>query len=319
MSYDLAGYEQDVEMTNARNFLTRSVFQDLFPAYSKLTRPIVPSDTGYREPSRLPIAPANLDSLYFAFKLDSSQFVENEKPNPENGSNNWAVDSSRTASGFPILCNDPHLGLNLPSLWFEMQLSTPDLQVYGVSFPGTPGIIIGYNRNVAFGFTNAGRDVRDYYQIEFKDTKKEFYRYNGDWFSTTKRIERFSMNDGAVFNDTVVYTHFGPVMYDENFGGKRTGSKHSYAVRWKAHDPSNEFMLFYKLNRARNYEDYVEASSFLKTPGQNIVFASVQGDIALRAQGEFPAKWKGQGDFLMSGFDTTFEWQGMIPEDEVPL
>jgi penicillin amidase len=318
MSYDLAGYEQDVEMTKARNFLTRSVFQDLFPAYSKLTRSIVPSDTGYREPFRLPVTPAKLDSLYFAYKPDTSQFVESEKPNPENGSNNWAVDSSRTASGFPILCNDPHLGLHLPSLWFEMQLTSPNLQVYGVSFPGTPGIIIGYNRNVAFGFTNAGRDVRDYYQIEFKDSKKEFYRYNIDWMNSSKRIERFSMNDGSVFVDTVVYTHFGPVMYDEHYGGKRTQSKNSYAVRWKAHDPSNEFMLFYKLNRARNYEDYVEASSFLKTPGQNIVFASIQGDIALRAQGEFPAKWTGQGDFLMPGVDTAFEWQGMIPAEEVP-
>lgn len=318
MSYDLAGYEQDVEMTNARNFLTREVFEDLFPVYSKLTRPIIPSDTGYRMPLRLPVPPSNLDSLYFAYRADSTSFAESEKPRPENGSNNWAVDSSRTASGFPILCNDPHLGLHLPSLWFEMQLSTPEMQVYGVSFPGTPGVIIGYNRQVAFGFTNAGRDVRDYFQIQFKDATKTHYKYNGEWKKTFKRVERFPLNNGSVFIDTVVYTHFGPVMYDENYGGKRMQSKQNYAVRWKAHDPSNEFMLFYKLNRARNYEDYVEASTFLKTPGQNIVFASVQGDIALRAQGEFPAKWSGQGDFLMSGLDTSFEWQGMIPADEVP-
>jgi penicillin amidase len=318
MSYDLAGFEQDVEMTNARSFFTRTTFDYLYPAFSQLTRSIIPSDTGYRESSRIPVAPLDADSTYFAFRSDSASFAETEKPRPENGSNNWAVDSSLTASGFPILCNDPHLGLHLPSLWFEIQLNAPGLQVYGVSFPGTPGIIIGFNEQVAFGFTNAGRDVRDYYEIDFKDSKKESYRFNGDWLPSEKRIEIYQLNDGTIFKDTVHYTHIGPVMYDDHFGGERMKSPKSYAVRWKAHDPSNEFMLFYLLNRAKNYDEYVAASKYLKTPGQNIVFASVQGDIALRAQGEFPAKWKGQGDFLMPGWDSTYLWQRMIPDEETP-
>jgi penicillin G amidase len=107
-------------------------------------------------------------------------------------------------------------------------------------------------------------------------------------------------------------------MYDHTFNGKRNTGGKSYAVRWTAHDESNDVRIFYMLNRAQNYYDYLAATQYLQTPGQNCVFATKSGDIALRTQGTFPAKWKGQGDFVMPGTDSSYMWQGMIPGNETP-
>jgi penicillin amidase len=240
------------------------------------------------------------------------------KPDKDNGSNNWAVAGSKTKSGAPILCNDPHLGLNMPSLWYEMQLHTPNFNAYGATFPGAPSVIIGFNDSCAFGFTNAGRDVRDYYEIKFKDEQRSAYWFNNQWVPTEFRYEVIKIKGKPDFVDTVAYTVFGPVMYDQNYDGNRTGGKGAYAVRWKAHDAGNELKIFNRLNYAQNYADYAEAIKNLRTPGQNCLFAAKNGDIALWCQGEFPAKWKGQGDYIMPGTDSSYLWQGMIPQEQNP-
>jgi penicillin amidase len=129
--------------------------------------------------------------------------------------------------------------------------------VYGASLPGSPFIIIGFNDHVAWGVTNAQRDVKDYYQIKFKDASKQEYWYNGQWQRTQLRVEEIKVKGAATVYDTVAYTAFGPVMFDKSFPD--TVLKKSLAVRWTGHDASNEGMTFYKLNRAKNYDDYVEA------------------------------------------------------------
>ncbi|MBI3882983.1 MAG: penicillin acylase family protein, partial [Sphingobacteriales bacterium] len=206
-----------------------------------------------------------------------------------------------------------------PSLWFEMQLSTPTFSAYGATFPGAPSVIIGFNENTAFGFTNGGRDVRDYYEIKFKDETRKEYWFNNEWKKTAFRVEKIKIKDTVMYLDTVAYTVFGPVMYDKNFNGGRASANKNYAVRWKAHDASNDMKIFNLLNHAKNFADYLSAVTNLHTPGQNCVFACKDGDIALRTQGEFPAKWKGQGDFVMPGTDSSYMWQGMIPQDETPF
>ncbi len=316
MSWDLAAHETDFEMTNARNFFSPDDFSKLYPAMQDSLDPIIPKGTIFQQPKVSLKIPADADSLYL--NKESIAVSENEKPDKDNGSNNWAVSGSKTQSGAPILCNDPHLGLNLPSLWYEMQISTPAFNAYGATFPGAPSIIIGFNDSCAFGFTNGGRDVRDYYEIKFKDESNSAYWFNNEWRKTTFRYEQIKIAGKPDFIDTVAYTLFGPVMYDKSFSGKRTGNSKNYAVRWKAHDPSNEMLLFNLLNRAKNYSDYTEAVVNLHTPGQNVAFACKNGDIAIRTQGEFPAKWKGQGDFIMPGTDSSYMWQAMIPMDETP-
>ncbi len=321
MSYDLAAFENDFEMTNAKTWFKPEDFRLLFPSNEDSLDPIIPRGTIYTAPKTPLKVPVSADSLYFK-RTDTVHVKELSKPNPNNGSNNWAVSGNKTKDGAPILCNDPHLGLNLPSLWMEMQLSTPEFNAYGASFPGAPSIIIGYNDNCAFGFTNGGRDVRDYYEIKFKDESRKEYWFNNTWQPTSFRYERIKIKDQPDFIDTVAYTLFGPVMYDAGFGGfkvNRNPSGKDYAVRWTAHDPSNELLIFNQLNRAKNYSDYQAAVTNLRTPGQNCVFACKTGDIAIRTQGAFPAKWKGQGDFIMPGTDSGYMWQYTIPEDETPF
>lgn len=317
MSWDLAGGEDDFEMTNAKNYFSPEDFAKLYPAVQDSLDPIVPKGTIYGLPAIKPVPPADADSVYLNEKGIVTATAEH--PDRNNGSNNWAVSAAKTKNGAPILCNDPHLGLNLPSLWYEMQLSTPSFNAYGVTFPGAPNVIIGYNDSCAFGFTNGGRDVRDYYEIRFRDDSRKEYWFDSAWKKTEFRVETIHVKDKPDFIDTVAYTVFGPVMFDKSFSGKRSNGQKYYAVRWKAHDPSNELKIFSKLNRAKNYADYSEAVLNLHTPGQNCVFACKSGDIAIRTQGEWPAKWKGQGDFIMPGTDSSYMWQGMIPMNETPF
>ena len=319
MAYDLSSYGSDFEMTNAKGYFSKSDFDKLFPLIQDSLSPIIPGGTVFAEPKVKPVVPAFADSIYFDFLKESATAEKYNNPDPTNGSNNWAVASSKTKNGYPILCNDPHLGLMLPSVWYEMQISTPDYNTYGASFPGAPGIMIGFNDNCAFGFTNAGRDVLDYYDIKFKDDSKREYWFDSSWKKTTQRIEQIKILGKPDFFDTVAYTIFGPVMYDASFGGKIKNNKKNYAVRWTAHDNSNELKFFILLNKAANYDDYLEAVKYLQTPGQNVGFACKNGDIALRTEGKYPAKWNGQGDFVMPGFDSSYMWQGMIPEDETPF
>ncbi|MDO9373079.1 MAG: penicillin acylase family protein [Ferruginibacter sp.] len=316
MSENLAGGESDFEMTNAKSFFTPADFATLFPLQQDSLSPIIPVGTIYNKATVQLATPTDVDSLYYNNK--DQVVTQEQKPDKDNGSNNWAVAGSRTVSGAPILCNDPHLGLNLPSLWFEMQLSTPTYNTYGVSFPGAPAVIIGYNDHCSWGVTNGGRDVRDYYEIRFKDESRKEYWYDSAWRKTEFKYEKFIVKDGATFIDTIAYTVFGPVMYDRSFSGGRANNNKNYAVRWKAHDPSNELKAFMLLNRAKNYSDYLGAVANMKCPGQNFVFAAKSGDIAMRTQGEWPAKWKGQGDFVMPGTDGRYLWQAMIPNDETP-
>jgi penicillin G amidase len=211
------------------------------------------------------------------------------------------------------------LNTNLPSIWYEMQIQTPEFNTYGVSFPGAPYIVIGFNDSCAWGLTNAGRDVRDYYEIRFRGEGRQEYRFNGEWKKADQRIETIKVRGQDDFIDTVAYTVFGPVMYDPSYAGwSDQPSDRNYAVRWKGNDASNELAVFSYLRSARNYDDYQEAISHLGTPGQNFIFASKGGDIAIWQQGQFPAKWKGQGEFVMPGEDSSYMWQDNIPPGENP-
>ncbi|MEO9003271.1 MAG: penicillin acylase family protein, partial [Ginsengibacter sp.] len=163
MALELAGAENDFEMTNAKSIFSSADFDKIYPIVMDSLDPIVPKGTLFPPPGIQLQIPSSADSLYFDNK-DSTTITEH-KPDPDNGSNNWAVSGQKTKSGSPILCNDPHLGLNLPSIWYEMQISTPSYNVYGATFPGAPSVIIGFNDSCAFGFTNAMRDVRDYYEV----------------------------------------------------------------------------------------------------------------------------------------------------------
>ncbi|WP_245975169.1 penicillin acylase family protein [Deminuibacter soli] len=313
MSYELAGFEQDFENTNARSLLSKEVFEKIYPYGQDSLDPVISGEVPIALPANNVQRPAGADSAYLHFAEPTRAIDSIMKPNKNNGSNNWAVHGSKTKSGRPILCNDPHLSLNLPSLWYEMQLSAPGYNAYGVSFPGAPAIIIGFNDSCAFGVTNAERDVRDYYETTFKDSTMQEYRYNGAWQKTTFRDEIIRIKDAASDTEHIAMTVMGPVMYDKHFPDILQSGK-AYACRWKAHDASNELRSFILLDKAKGYNDYIDATATFQCPGQNMAFASKSGEIAIRQQGQFPAKWRRQGDFVMPGEDSSYAWQGNIPE-----
>lgn len=313
------GTDKDLEATNTKAVLMPDELKMLYPQVPDSLQPIVPSGTPFDKPTTVPLKPANADSVYFLSKIKTTASLV-DKPNPNNGSNNWVVSGSKTKTGSPILCNDPHLELSLPSIWYEMQLSSPTSNSYGVSLPGSPFIIIGYNDSIAWGVTNAQRDVKDYYEIKFKDDSKKEYWYNNTWMPTTQRIEEIKVKGGVTIYDTVAYTAFGPVTYDNSFKGfsDKIDDNKNLAINWTALEESNEAITFYKLNRAKNYIEYVDAIKTFQCPGQNFVFASKTGDIAIWQQGKFPARWEGQGLYVMPGNDSSYQWQRYIPQPENP-
>jgi penicillin amidase len=311
-----SGTENDLEYTTAKSFFSPAEMKVLYPQVPDSLVPIIPRGTVFEKPLVAPVAPALADSLYYGKK---EAIAENEidKPDRDNGSNNWVVSGRKTQSGAPILCNDPHLELSLPSIWYEMQIVTPSSNAYGVSLPGSPFIIIGFNDDIAWGVTNAQRDVKDYYEIKFRDHSKKEYWFNGKWEPTQIRPEEIKVKGGETVYDTVAYTVFGPVIYDESFFTD-SSKKENLAIRWVAHDGNDDGVTFYKLNHAKSYEDYEAAIKTFTSPGQNFVFASKTGDIAIWQQGKFPLRWNRQGLYVMPGEDSSYMWQGFIPQNENP-
>ena len=324
MSYDLTGRAAtaDLQLTNTRDYLGFDLFDKLYTNQQDSLDPIIPKGTEFAKESILPIKPAQADVAYL-HKQDPKAAVSNAQeaptaPDKNNGSNNWAVAGTKTKSGRPILCSDPHLGLNLPSLWFEVQITTPTHSTYGASFPGSPAVIIGFNDSLAWGVTNAGRDVLDYYEIKFKDTSEQEYWFNGKWTSTTNRVEVIKVKDSADVIENIPMTIWGPAMYDGHYQNPQSNNR-NLAVKWTAHTASAGVETFYRLNRAKNIDDYLKAISLWTCPGQNFVVATKTGDIAIKQQGSFVARWDRQGDFIMPGQDSTYDWQGIIPNEENPF
>lgn len=314
----LNGGSDDYRMSNILAKYGMDVVKDLYPDYPTNESPIIPAGTKWNfTPLAVPSAPAEIAAK------PSNEALAFEVPShsPEIGSNNWAVGGEKSATGLPILENDPHLQLTLPSIWYQMQLCTPTMNVYGACLPGAPGVVIGFNKDVAWGVTNVGSDVMDFYQIKFKDKTKKEYWYNGAWKPTTMRVEEFVIKGKKEsLKDTIYSTHHGPIVY--NVASEKNYGKNApigHAMRWVANEAEGtDLMAFYYLNRAKNYDDYRKALTYYIAPAQNFIFASNQNDIAITPNGKLPLKWKEQGKFIMDGSNPANDWQGWIPADQNP-
>ncbi len=308
MARMLAMRESDLENTNTKNTLGATTFDQLFPEWFEEQDPIIPKGTVY-PPSVMP-APTDTTNLNIGGVYDHDLI---KKYDPHLGSNNWAVSGSMTASGHPILCNDPHLMLTAPSTWYECQIHIPESNTYGVSLPGSPGIIIGFNEHIAWGVTNVGWDLTDWYKITWEDNSRKAYLYDGKYVPSRTVIEEYQVKGQGILRDTVYYTHWGPVAYLEK--------DHPYqdmAIQWVGHLPSNEATTFYHLNKAKNYTEYADAIKGYATPPQNFAFASKENDIALWVQGQFPMKNSEQGRFVQDGSKSASAWKGFIPQSHNP-
>jgi penicillin amidase len=315
MSETLAGGSNEFAMSNILKHFGANATNDLFPDYPMREDPIIPIGTKW---SFKPLPIPKPSASFLASMNDSALRAVKEEGI---GSNNWAVAGSKTANGYPILANDPHLNLTYPSIWFQVQLSAPGINVYGVSLPGAPCVILGFNNNISWGITNVDADVLDWYQVKFKDDKKNEYWYNNQWNKTSRRVEVISIRGQKPLYDTVIYTHHGPVVYEDK--SKTTAHTPDFvpvgdALRWIAHDESDELMTMYILNKGKNYDDYRKALTYFNAPASNFVFASRDNDIAITPNGKFPLKFKDQGKFILDGSDPSNDWHGWIPFDQNP-
>jgi len=327
----------DAAVTRARNTLGDSLTSILYPDVLPFVDPIIPKGTSWdfvplpignstgRKTPELPSVGAMMGRSAEANALRARSphapgLAEEGLDLADlcRGSNNWARSGSRTASGRPILCSDPHLGLTLPSIWYEVQLVSPEMNVYGVSSPGSPGVLIGFNKKIAFGETNAGSDVLDWYEITFRDSSLNEYLYAGRWRPTRKRAEVITVLGGPAVVDTVVYTHHGPVVArpGEQLPDQRIPS--GYAMRWTAHDSTNSTNAFLKMNKAGSYNEFVRALSGYACPAQNFVYADTNNNIAIWHNGMLPLRRKDQGKFLRDGTDPADDWPGWIPHSHLP-
>ena len=302
--------EEEVESTNTRTWLGDEIFNLLFPERPPFESVIVPDSIRIHD--TLPVPPS------FPSPTDATGFWDVEllpKPPRDIGSNNWAVDGTKTSSGYPILCNDPHLPLSLPSLWMEIQIHTPDMNVYGVSLPGIPGVILGFNDYIAWGWTNASHDVLDWYEVEWTAPDKTHYVFDGEEREAVREVETIYVKGKAPVFDTITYTHWGPIVYESQKDTKR-----NLAMRWAAIEEPNasELGFLLGLNAARNYADFERTARGFHFPGQNMVFASRDRDIAMTIAGRYPLKKQRQGRFVQAGNTSEKFWEGYIPFEELP-
>jgi len=311
MAWDLTGRNSEMDLSVIRSALGEDFVNKFYPKDTPRTEPVIPSGKPWR------FEPMLAEENPPAFEPQFIRDLRKAEPDRDNGSNNWAVSGKKTASGFPILANDPHLGLKLPSIWYEIQLHTPDMNVYGVSLPGAPAVIIGFNENIAWGLTNAGSDVMDWFEIEFKDESYAEYLYLNEWVKSDLRKEEIVVKGGKTVQDTFAVTRFGPLVY---FGDHSLDNGHptGLAMRWSAHDPSNEMGAIRGINLAADQKTFFTALEAFAAPGQNFAFAAKDGDIAIRHNGKYPLRGQDQGKFVRAGRDTTGEWRAFIPPDQLP-
>jgi penicillin amidase len=229
------------------------------------------------------------------------------------GSNSWVLAGSRTTTGKPILANDPHLGPTVPAIWFQMGLHCDcGFNVAGYGFSGVPGIVIGHNDRVAWGFTNLGPDVTDLY-LERLDGDR--YEVDGQWRDLDKRTETIQVAGGRPVTVTLRATRNGPLLSDAS-DLDALGS--AVALRWTALEPGRTMDALFALDRARDWADFRHAATMFDVPAQNMVYADVDGNIGYQSPGRIPVRGKGDGRWPAPGWDSAYQWTGYLPFAELP-
>ncbi|HMC74044.1 MAG TPA: penicillin acylase family protein, partial [Terriglobales bacterium] len=228
---------------------------------------------------------------------------------PRAGSNNWVVSGAHTVSGKPLLSNDMHLNHQMPNLWYEVHLRSGDFDVVGVSLPGLPFVIVGHNQRIGWGFTNVGPTVEDLF-VETLNENGQYQTPRG-WRNLDRRREVIHVKGDRDEQLDVLSTRHGPIITDLIPGEKR-----AVALRWTLYDGLHN--PFFDLDSAQNWDQFAKALSQLDSPGQNVVYADVDGHIGYHATGHIPIRAKGDGSLPVNGSDDAHEWTGYVPFEKLP-
>ncbi len=234
-------------------------------------------------------------------------------------SNNWVVSGKKSKSGKPILCNDPHLAHFLPSIFYQMHLVSEDLNVIGVSFPGVPFILLGQNKNIAWGATTTNADTSDLFIEKINPDNPEQYLYKNKWLTFDKRVEEIYVKKGGkkeVVKIEVLSSLHGPILnsaYPEHLKDSPPLS-----LCWTGYSSTNEGLFFLKIKRAKSVSEFFEALRHNEVPIQNWVIADIYGNIGFSPYGKIPIRKKGDGIYPVDGSSGEFDWVGFIPYEEMP-
>ncbi len=253
---------------------------------------------------------ANLDSLY------PSVFGRGEGI----GSNSWAIGPGMTDSGLPYLANDPHLGIQNPSIWYEVGLHCVELSaecpydVVGVGFAGSPGIIIGHNNFYAWGFTNVGTDVQDVYMLTINPDNENQYMLDGEWVDFEIITETIMVQGGDPVELNIRVSVWGPVISEV------IGFEQVFALRWVALDGNTTIDALLEMNRGQSWDDFRWAAQLFDTPAQNLLYADIEGNIGYQMPGKTPIRAEGHDPRVpVDGSTSDNAWQGFVPFDELPM
>ncbi|MBD2611792.1 penicillin acylase family protein [Nostoc punctiforme FACHB-252] len=355
MAYDLGrNFQSEIERAILLKSLTPSEVEELFPPYPENLPVILPElekkeDAGigghedavkedrenfFAASPRLPVAASS--SVFSALESIHQPMMALEKLIGSTGvgvgSNNWVISGKRTTTGKPILANDPHLGVQIPSIWYEVALHCAPrsaecpYNVAGFSFAGMIGIIVGHSDRIAWGVTNVGADVMDLYIEKINPKNPNQYEVNGKWVDMELVKETIQVAGSQPIVQTVRYTRHGPILSDVSPNLQQLQpsqpldlpQNYAVALQWTALAPSKLGYAIPQINRAQNWQEFRNAAKNYDVPAQNLVYADIDGNIGYQMPGKFPIRAKGDGRYPVPGWTDEYEWQGYIEFEELP-
>lgn len=282
---------------------------ELEPDYPKTT-PVILEAVGSQEMTRLLSTAGLLLNEYEKIQPWVAQ------PAAGMGSNSWVLAPRHTQTRRAILCNDPHLALQIPGVWYENALHSPTLAVSGASYPGIPGVLIGHNQTIAWGLTNAFVDVQDLYLEEPDPVHATRFAFAGEFEDAEVREETIVVRRQATAHvERVVITRHGPLITKLV---RDAEGLPPLAVRWTGHAPGNGLAAILQLNRAQGWDEFVAALAGWGLAPQNISYADTDGNIGYLLVGEIPVRRQNLGMVPAPGWDGAHEWQGLVPPQELP-
>jgi penicillin G amidase len=345
MAWDLRGnMDEEGERVTLLKTLTLDQINQLYPDYNTNDFPVIVNHL----PAEGQVLPSTADTAAVDWNIAASDGLvaqaaalktRSEALNdllgpggPGAGSNNWVISGKLTATGKPLLANDPHLGPQMPSIWYEIGLhciaksEACPIEVTGFSFAGAPGVIIGHNDRIAWGFTNVGPDVQDIYIEKINPDNPDQYEVNGQWVDMQTVKETIKVAGGDPLEITVRYTRHGPILWEDpkdidetrQTAGVGLPQVYRLALRWTALEPSNTFPAVWQMDKAQNWEEFRAAASLFDVPAQNFIYADVDGNIGYQTPGRIPIRASGDGRMWVPGWTDAHEWTGYIPYDELP-
>lgn len=304
MAWDLStGWTTEVLLSELKTKLPQELFETLLPNLENQKSWVHPDFKLDRE---------SLVTLNYLKEVTGK--IDNLGLDIFRGSNNWAIAGTRSTTGKPLLANDMHLSLMIPGIWYQMHQVIPGkLNVSGVVLPGQPMVVAGHNDKIAWGFTNVMVDDADFYEETINPENPAEYKFNGAWRNLESVEEKIITTKG----DTVIrvnsFTHRGPII--SKF---KNITNHSISMRWLGNEDSNELRTVYLLNRAANWDQFRDALSTFTAVNQNVVYSDIEGNIGLQSATGIPVR-KTPGTQVYPGETDEFDWQGLVPFDELPF